>query len=209
MPKPRIILFVFILLLNFNSTGQKRIGIDLSSRLDNLMLTMHYQQVLKNQILFSTGLFVGSNGHVLVENDTMRLYGGTSIATPYTESSRPISDSLTSYSILDYISSARSVGVQLGVGYYFEFGVKHGLRVNLNSKWGYVSSKLSGYYRSIENFREINANHYEHHFVGSISLEAYHTIRISGRMTFNYGAKIPYYYTIDKAKFRPSTRRLT
>lgn len=207
MQMSRIILIVFTLLVNFNSTGQKRIGIDISSRLDNLMFTVHYQQVLKNRFLYSVGIFGGGNGGVLVQNDTLRLYSGKPIATPYSNSDLPIIDSITSYSILDYTSSARSVGIQFGVGYYFEFDVEHGLRINLNSKWAYVGTKLGGYYRSIETYREVYATHYEDHFVGSLSLEAFHTIRLSGRMTFNYGFKLPYYYTIDKARFRPSIQK--
>jgi hypothetical protein len=125
--------------------GQKRIGIDVSSRMNNLMFTAHYQQVLKNRIIYSAGIFVGGHGSVFIVNDTMRWYNGNSIATPYANFNRPVTDSITSYQALDYISSAKSTGIQFGLGYYFEFGVEHGLRINLNSKWAYVQSNLRGY----------------------------------------------------------------
>lgn len=203
----QVILILSMGFINFDSLGQKRLGLDVSSRLDNLMFTAHYQQVLKNHVLYSFGIFGGGNGMVLVENDSIRLYTGKPIASPYENANQPIVDSITSYSILDYTSSANSVGIQFGLGYYFEFGVEHGLRLNLNSRWAFVTSKLGGYYRSIETFSEVYRSQTQQHFIASVSIEAYHTIRLSGRLTFNYGLKIPYYYTIDRARFNPTTQK--
>ena len=203
MLKTRSLVIFCALLFNFNSFGQQRIGVDLSSRMQNLMLTVHYQKVLKNRFLYSAGIFAGNNGNVFISNDTIRLYAGTPIASPYNEANKPIIDTSGTYSLLDYRTNARSVGIQFGLGYYHEFDVQHGLRVNLNSSIGYVSTQLGGYYRSIDNFTEQYAVHHTQHFVGSISLEAYHTIRLTGRLTFNYGVKVPYFFSIDKAKFAP------
>ena len=207
MMKTRSLILFFALLLHFQSFSQQRIGADLSTRMHNLMLTVHYQKVLKNRILYSVGVFAGSNGSTFISNDTLRLCAGTPIASPYSNANNPIIDTSGTYSLLDYITTIQSIGVQFGLGYYYEFDVQHGLRINLNSSIGYVGSVLGGYYRSIDNFTEQYATHVNEHFVGSISLEAYHTFRLTGRLTFNYGVKVPYFFTIDKAKFNPTVQR--
>lgn len=207
MTKISLTTLFITLLLTINSLGQQRIGVDISSRMNNLMLTAHYQKVLKNRFLYSVGFSFGNYGTSFVENDSIRLYAGEPIATPFNDANTPITDSSGTYSILDYNSTARGVGIQFGLGYFHEFDVQHGLRINVNSSLNFVNTLISGYYRSIDNFTGIYKNQYYDHFVGSISLEAYHTIRLTGRLTFNYGLKVPYYFTIDKAKFNPTVNK--
>lgn len=207
MLKALIATLFFAITLNFSTFGQQRIGMDVSTRMDNLMFTFHYQKVMKKRFLLSAGIFVGGNGKTFVSNDTLRLYTGTPIRSPYANANEPVIDSTGTYSILDYRASAASVGVQFGIGYFHEFDVQHGLRVNLNSTWGFAGTAFGAYYRSTENYTERYKSHYIEHFVSSISLEAFHTIRLSGRLTFNYGLKFPYYFTIDKAKFNPLVNR--
>ena len=200
-------LLIILLFIASSTFAQKRIGVDLSTRMDNLMLTFNYQQVIKNRLLFSTGIYYGGHGHQLVENDSIRLYGGEPIRTPYENSSRPIEEVTNTYSVLDYVSSAKSIVVQVGLGFYHPFGVMHGLRANLHAKIGFAQTEVYGYYRSIQDFREVRRTHYANHFVGGLSMELYHTIRLTGRMTFYYGAKVPYYFTLDKARFDPSSNK--
>ena len=203
----RLTIFILVLFLNFNSIAQQRIGMDFSSRMDNLMLTVHYQKVLKNRILYSFGAFAGGNGRTFVKNDIQNFYSGVTIASPYAEANLPVTDSSGTYSIIDYNYSAKSIGIQFGLGYFLEFGVEHGLRMNVNSTFGYVQSKLAANYGSTENFAKVLATHSLRHFIGSISLEAFHTIRLTGRLTFNYGIKVPYYFTVDEARFNPTTQK--
>lgn len=201
----RFSIIALALIFHFNVQSQQRIGLDISSRMDNLMLTAHYQKVLKNRVLYSAGIFFGGNGRSFISNDTMRLYSSSPVRSPFPTTNRPVRDSITSYSLLHYNTVSRSVGIQAGIGYFFEFGVKHGLRSNVNATLGVVNSHVSGFYRSTENYTGVRILHNEQYFVGSINLEAYHTIRLTGRLTFNYGLKIPYYFSIDKAKFNPLT----
>ncbi|MDG1332459.1 MAG: hypothetical protein P8P74_09020 [Crocinitomicaceae bacterium] len=207
MLRTSLILLFVSSFFSLTSFSQQRVGVDVSSRLDNLLFTVHYQKVLKNRFLYSAGVQFGGHGSSFISNDTMRLYTGRSIESPYSNANQPIVDPTGSYSLLDYKTTARSVGIQVGLGYFHEFDVRHGLRFNLNSSISFVSSRIGGYYRSINNFTEQYRVHTNNHFAGSVSLEAYHTMRLTGRMTFNYGVKIPYFFTVDRAKFDPTVQK--
>lgn len=206
LPTRSILLFTF-LFFSFISAAQQRVGLDLSSRMDNLMITVHYQKVLKNHFLYSAGVFAGSNGRAFIPYETNADNLIQPAQTPYREANRPISDSTRTFILEDYNTTAKSFGVQLGLGYFFEFGVKHGIRTNANATFGFANTKLGGHYRSTDNSGIVYASHRQQQFIGSISLEAFHTIRLTGRTTFNYGLKVPYYFNADKARFNPTTKK--
>jgi hypothetical protein len=189
--------------LGSQAVAQQRIGVDVTSRMQNLQLTVHYQSVIKNRLLYSCGVFFGGTGKSLVFNDTLQLYGGRSIQSPFSQANASITDTSTSYSILDYSSKARLFGIQAGLGFYYELNVKHGLRFNLNGKIGIATSTVGGYYRSIENFKTVYKKSDHNHLFGAVSAEVFHTIRMSGRWTFSYGVKVPYYFSVDRARFNP------
>lgn len=197
------ILILFITLSSFSAIGQKRIGVDLSSRLNSLNLTLNYQQVVRPKILLSTGIFFGSVGVTSTRNDSLLLYNGMGVQSPFSNANEAQTDSAYTYHLLDYRSTARIAGIQLGVGFFHEFGVVHGIRANLYTKLAWANSKLLGFYRTIPSIEEKNYRFQNSHFVGAVSLEVNHTIRLSGRFTLYYGMKLPYYFTLDKAKFNP------
>lgn len=203
----RSILFYATLFLHFVSTGQQRIGIDLSSRMDNLMLTVHYQKALKNRLLFSAGIYGGGNGRCYINYQTDPSNLSQNVQSPYSEANLPISDSTGTYVLEEYNYVAKSMGIQLGIGYFYEFGVKHGIRANANAAFGFASSTLNGHYRSTDNTGVVSATNSSQHFTRSISLEACHTIRLTGRTTFNYGIKVPYYFSADRSRFNPTTKK--
>lgn len=203
--KKTFLIIVSCIFLCSSAFNQKRIGVDASTQLNNLNFTFHYQQVIKRNWLFGAGFFAGGNGDAMVLNDTMGLYNNT-IRSPYSNVNQPYIDSNNvSYSILEYQARGKSIGLQAGFGYFHEFGVKHGIRANLYAKLGYASSKIYGYYRSTETFTEAFRRLYASHWVGAVSLELVHTIRFSKRYTFYYGAKVPFYFSIDKATFDPQS----
>lgn len=203
----RSILLLTISFFSFIASAQQRIGIDLSSRMDNLMLTVHYQKVLKNHLLYSAGVFAGGNGRTFINYATNPAYNVQTIQSPYREANRSISDSTRTFYLEDYNTAAKSFGVQVGLGYFFEFSVKHGIRTNANASFGFASTKLGGHYRSTDNSGVIYAVNRPQHFIGSLSLEAFHTIRLTGRTTFNYGLKVPYFFNADQARFNPTTKK--
>jgi hypothetical protein len=100
--------------------------------------------------------------------------------------------------------NSKGIGISLGLGVFKEFSVNHGIRFNLNSKFYVVNSRIhTGYFNSENSFFSYLIYH-QNYFVGSISPEVYHTIRLSGRSTLYYGIKLPYYFSLDKGKFRPT-----
>jgi len=206
MPKSLFIFSYFIVILSHCAIGQQRIGVDVSSQMTNLMFTGHYQKVLKNQFLYSVGIFGGSNGRAFIHYDTILLYSNYPPQSPYSTINQGYSDSTgNQFSIFDYTTAGSSVGIQAGFGYFHEFDVQHGLRFNFNTSIGYAHARVSGNYRSTENFSTVFDVRHTNHWFGSVSFEAYHTIRLTGRITFNYGVKVPFHFSVDKAKFNPVT----
>lgn len=200
----KALLFFISFLISFLSYSQQRIGLDIGTRFNNLNFTVTYQSVIKGNLIYNAGIFYGGMGSSLVLNDSMRLYSGTPIRTPFPDADQPISDSITTYNILDYSQRAKSYGLQFGVGYFYEFNVVHGIKFNLNTRVGFAKQRFAGYYRSLETFDELYARRNFHHWYGTVSAELYHTIRLTGRSTFVYGVKLPYHFTIDDAKFNPN-----
>lgn len=208
MTKSTFAVLLFMLYLSNTLNAQQRIGLDISTRnLNSLMFTFHYQSVFSGNWLYGIGFFSGSNGRDIIQNNPERLYSGTPIQSPFQNVNRPIQDSVTTYSILDYSLQVRSIGLQIGLGYFFEFGSTHGLRINLNSRLGLAQTRTVGYYRSIETLKETKAPYVNYHWVSSIGLEITHTIRLTGRFTFNYGVKLPYYLILDKRSFNPTDHK--
>jgi hypothetical protein len=184
--------------------SQQRIGIDVSTRITNLNVTASFNKVIKGNFIYSVGVYAGGVGTSDIYNDTMRLYSGKQIRSPYPVANQPISDSLTSYELLDYEARGRALGLQFGLGHFFEFGVMHGLRINLLGKVGLSSTKVRAYYRSTSTFSEKAQTLRTNYFYGSISPEIFHTIRKTGRNTLYWGVKLHYHFTIDKARFNPT-----
>ena len=187
--------------------SQQRIGIDFSTRITNLNVTASFNTVIKGNFIYSIGVFAGGIGNADVYNDTKRLYSGVEIKSPYPRVNQSISDTITTYDLLDYESRGRAIGIQFGVGHFFEFGIIHGLRVNLLGKLGFSSTKVRGYYRSTTTYSEKAQTIRTNYFYSSVCPEIFHTIRRTGRNTFYWGIKLPYHFTIDKARFNPTVNQ--
>jgi len=192
----------FIVLFLFTANAQKRIAVDLSSRLKNIGVTVSYHQVIKGGLLFSGGISAGSTGEVKTFNDTMRLYTGNPINSGFNNVNQIITDTSTSYSLLNYRNKGRSIALAVGLGYFYEFGIIHGIRANLYAKFGYAKNTMEAFYRSTETYTSNYRAFDNYHFTSSISFELFHTIRDTGRSTFYYGFKIPYFYAVAP-KFTP------
>ena len=206
--KTRILLS---LIFFFNLTSfhaQKRVGLDVSTRLTNLNLTLTYNHLLKKNFLFSTGIYSGGSGIFDIKNDTINLTNGKGNYSPYSIANVQLSDSFSTYGLYDYYTRTKSIGIQIGIGYFWELGVIHGIRANLNAKLGYSTNKIRGYYRSTKIRREISRVFYASHVTLASSIELAHTMRIQGRYTFYYGIKAPYFFNVDKKNFNPRTQRV-
>lgn len=208
--KTIILTFLSVIVLDFTILAQQRIGIDVSSRLTDITISTNYQKVVKKNFLISAGLTFGAMGRKFIdfENDTTLLKNGYTIQSPYATVSTSFRDTDgNNFQLMRYNMNAKGIGVSLGVGVFKEFNVNHGIRFNLNSKFYAVNSRIHTGYFNVQNSFFTYAIYHQNYFVGSISPELFHTVRLSGRTTFYYGVKIPYYFSIDQGRFKPMTNQ--
>ena len=205
--KAIILTVLFVIVLDSPILAQQRIGIDVSSRLTDITLSTNYQKVVKKNFLISGGLTFGAMGRKFIDfdNDTTLLKNGFIIQSPYATVSTSFRDTDgNNFQLMRYNMNAKGIGISLGVGVFKEFSVNHGIRFNLNSKFYLVNSRIhTGYFNSENSYFSYSIYH-QNYFVGSLNPELYHTIRLSGRSTLYYGIKLPYYFSLDKGKFRPT-----
>lgn len=202
-----LLVFSIFLVLSTICSGQQRIGFDINSRLLNLNASFNYHKVFSKHFIFSGGIFFGAFGKSEDINDPQLLVNNYQIKSPFPNANIPLIDSTGTYNLLDYNTSGKGIGLQIGLGYFYEFSVIHGLRFNLYFKNAYVQSKHRGFYKSTIN--GTGKFHWDkfNHFVSAFSFEMYHTIRLSGKSTFCYGFKLPYYFSLDKRHFNPTTTK--
>ena len=205
--KAIILTVLFVIVLDSPILAQQRIGIDVSSRLTDITLSTNYQKVVKKNFLISGGLTFGAMGRKFIDfdNDTTLLKNGFIIQSPYANVSTSFRGRDGNYyQLTRYNMNSKGIGISLGLGVFKEFSVNHGIRFNLNSKFYVVNSRVhTGYFNSENSYFSYLIYH-QNYFVGSISPEVYHTIRLSGRSTLYYGIKLPYYFSLDKGNFRPT-----
>lgn len=171
---------------------------------------MNLQKVVINNYIVSGGLNFGAMGRKYMDfdNDTTLLKNGFIIKSPYSNVPLTIIDtSGNCFQLLRYGMNAKGIGIFVGIGCFKEFNVTHGIRFNLNTKFYAVHSKVLGTYLNLEHSYFTRSTYNQNYFVGSISPELVHTIRLGGRTTFHYGVKAPYYFSLDKGKFRPTTNK--
>jgi hypothetical protein len=196
------LLFLF-LAFSFISFGQKRIGVDVNTHLINLNYTIHFQEVIKGPLLYSAGVFFGGYGDGFNTNSRDAASNGFNLGIAYPTLNRTFTDTTGTYDLFSYSTRGKGIGAYIGFGLFHEFGTQHGIRFNLNNRFGWMKSKLFASYfkEGQDNARIQRPNIY--HFTGAVSLELYHTIRLTGRHTFYWGFKLPYYYTLDKGRYNP------
>jgi len=194
---------VLLISFAFTTFSQQRIGFELGTRMTNLNFTFHYQKVFKTHFIWSGGVFGGTYGQSFIDNDTSLIYTGARVHSPYSNVNADYSDTTGTYHLISYDANSRAIGIQLGLGYFHEFGVVHGIRFNANFKVGYASVETGSFYRSLSNYTTIRRWQWNNHMIAAFSPELYHTIRIGGRTTFYYGIRLPYFFSIDRLNFDP------
>lgn len=195
---------LIILLLPAALFGQQRISFDANTRLNDFNFTVRYMKVVRKPFLLSAGICFGHYGVSSINYDSLDAVYDRNY-TPYSAMNHTYIDTNGTNYLMNYNSKVTGIGIDLGVGYYHEFSVIHGIRFNLNARLLFASNLISSYYSDL---KKVAANisgtrHVYHHFSEAIMPEIYHTIRIGGRSTFYYGLKIPYYFSFDKNQYHP------
>jgi hypothetical protein len=204
------ILFITITIcLATNTFGQKRLGFDVNTRLNNFSYSTHFQQVIKGRWLYSVGVFgglMGFNGGTVISFNSLDVINGMRVKSPFQASNLAHNDTSGSYNLYSYSYGGKAIGLNVGIGYFFEFGNIHGIRINSNARIGSAKSNFHGVYVADVD-KKIHRRFEFFHPIMSISLELYHTYRLNGRYTFYYGFKVPYFFNIQKSKFNSINQR--
>lgn len=198
------LLLIPIFLITNAILAQQRIGLDINSHLINLNTTVHYQQVLKGPLIFSTGIYGGSFGEGENTNSRQLALSGLDLGIAYPNMTESYTDNSGTYKIVSTYTRGLGFGAQLGLGCFVEFKNFHGIRANVNSRIGWMKSDVRGSYAFTGT--DTLYRHYRQifwHPIGSITAELYHTMRLDGRWTFYWGFKMPYSFSLDKGRFNP------
>lgn len=198
--------YFFLTLLLCSSTyllGQQRIGFDLNTHLTNMNFTVHYQKVIKGPLLLATGLFGGKYDDGSNMNDTALVYSGLNLGIAYPKLPKSITNAEGTFLLGSTATIGYGAGAYVGLGLFKEFKNYHGIRFNLNQRFGYMLSDVrSSYYRPMK-YRFLHTYTNIWHLSGATTMELYHTYRRDGRYTFYWGFKVPYHYTLNKRVFNP------
>ncbi len=195
-----LIAFLFFLQSTF---GQQRLELQFSTHFTNARITGNWHKALGHGLLLSGGFSSGSSLREWVDNSAEDAKKGLIVQSPFSGLNVNKQRDGGQYQLLDYGSKTRFVDLHGGLGFFHEFGARHGLRTNAYFILSYVSNEIRAYYFSLSNNSGFDETTVFNHFTGGTSLEVFHTIRLSGRSTFCYGLKVPYYFSIDKARFNP------
>lgn len=196
----RIITLAFLVLVNI-SFAQQRLSLDVSYRKMTVNSTVGYHKVFSNNWLISGAITYGGKGRYSID---YRDYPSTSatVTVPYSDVNQSLSLDGESYQMKRYDVKPIAVTAQIGLGYFYNFDVKHGVRSHINAVYGIANNQITAYYTSDQDML-INQRNQVVNFISAVSTELYHTIHLWKKSTFFYGLKVPYYFPIDKKRFNP------
>lgn len=197
---------ICIVLLFFTPVAlkaQQRLGFDFNTSGSNLYATLSYQKVIGTNFILNGGLLFGELGRSSITNNKEFLNGTTRVISPFDAANQSLLVSGKYFDLLSYSAKGRGISIQLGLGYFHEFSIKHGIKLSLLGRFGYLESEIRGNYYSNEVNQSVEKYTFINHFVGGISPEIAHTIRIGGRLTFCYGFKLPYYMSFQQKGYYP------
>lgn len=181
--------------------SQQRIGIDANTTGTSMNFTLSYQKVMKEHFLLNAGFFGGLLSYTHESHKRDELANGLTVLSPFDEINQPVNINDTTYQLMSYGMKCRGFGLQAGFGYFHEFSLKHGLKFFLNGRLGYSNTEALTHYANTALNREIERLYFNKHYFAALSPEINHTIRLTGRFTFSYGFKFPYYFLIDKKRY--------
>lgn len=196
---------LLFILCSFTTTlfSQQRVGFDVNTHLMNFNYSVNYQKVIKGPLLLSLGIFGGKYDEGENMNDTTLVYSGLNLGIAYPQLPKSITTAEGTFLLGSTASIGYGVGTHIGIGLFKEFKNFHGIRFNLNQRFGWMLSDVrSSYYRPMK-YRYLHTYNRIWHGVVATTFEIYHTYRFNGRSTFYWGFKIPYHYTLDKGRFNP------
>lgn len=196
-------LIIFLLFFSVNAICQQRVGFDINTQLISLNATIHYQKVVAGPLLVSIGAYGGGMGEGYNSNTRTLALSDIGIASAFPTIPNEINH-YGEYRLQSTFTRGFGLGAILGIGLFREFKNFHGIRFNMNNRFGWMDSKVNAHYANIEQEkRYIKTFTKIWHPIYSLTTELYHTMRYNGRMTFYWGVKLPYSFSLDKGRFNP------
>ncbi len=192
-----------LLLISKGINAQQRLGFDFNTSGSNLYATFSYQKVIGSNFILNGGLLFGELGRSTIKNNRDYLNGTNNVISPIASANQSTVAGGNYFDLLTYYTKERGISLQLGFGYFHEFSIKHGLKFSFLGRLGFVETELQGLYYSNELNKTVEKYTFLNHFIGGISPEIAHTIRINGRMTMCYGFKLPYFIRIQQNGYIP------
>lgn len=197
----RLLLYLFLFTTSW-CFSQQRVGLDISYRQVGLNTSLSYHKVFAGNWLLSASLTYGQKGRYIIDyrDDNQ---DKTDFFSPWGEVNQPILKGNSKYHIKRYSVKNKAVTVQVGLGYFHNFDVKHGIRGHLFMQYGQTFNTVTGTYDASDQAYDILKRTTTKHSIAAVSAEVYHTIQVWQKFTFYYGLKAPYYFKVDKTRFNP------
>jgi hypothetical protein len=189
------LLICCVLIPAFCVRAQSRVAIDFNSALDNFFTTALYCHVLKKSFYFKTGLSAGNYGAAEVWNNDRPVY------SPHSDLNSP---PFPEYQLVHYVSRNKGQSLELGIGKFWEIDPIHTIRFDLQWKGYHIRETVWGGYISATDTNGIFERFQFSRYCTSIGPELFHAIRLTGRLTFYYGIKAPFFLPFRTKKFHPS-----
>jgi hypothetical protein len=196
-------LFVLLFVISSYGFSQQRIGIDLNYRHEHLNSSISFHKVFAQNWLISGALSFGGKGKYSA--DFRDFSENIDFNSPWSEVNQPILYENVQYALKRYNVSNRMVSAQIGLGYFYSFDVKHGIRGHVFGQFGHAFNEVVGYYVGSNEAIVIRQKN-TRHSIAAVSAEIYHTIHLWKKFTLYYGLKTPYYFKIDKTQFDPERK---
>lgn len=194
-----------VLAIALTGFSQQRIGLDVNYRQTGLNVSISYHKVFATNWLISGAINFGHKGRYLADYRDFQ-ENKASFHSPWSKVNEPILQENSQYELKRYSVKNRALTFKAGLGYFYNFGVKHGVRGHVFMHLGQSFNEVSGTYDASDQTYDKNKLSRTNHPIAAVSTEIYHTIQIWRKFTLFYGLKTPYYFTIHKSQFDPKRR---
>lgn len=198
----KIAFIVIVTLMATVANAQSRIAVDFNSNLINGFFSAHYCPVFKQHYYAKSGFTFGRFGRGEGFQKVSQVQAGNPLISYYTAMNEPI---FPQRALHEFSSRIRGVALDIGVGRFFELGPIHTIRIDLQSKVYGINEEVAAIYASVnpgDSSAMITGFSFKR-FCLSVGPELFHAIRLSGRFTFFYGLKFPYYLPLKTKGYRP------
>lgn len=198
----KIALILIVMCLVTLANAQSRIAIDFNSNMINGFLSVHYCPVFKQHYYVKSGLTFGAFGRGGDFQDLSQVKSGNPLKSCYTAMNEPL---FPQRELFTFSTKVRGVGLDLGIGRFFELGVIHTIRFDFQSKIYRINEDVLAIYASVDpaDSSGMITGFSFNRFCVSVGPELFHAIRLSARFTFFYGIKLPYYLPLKTKGYRP------